>query len=368
MNQVDLRAPLHFSIRSARLAGLAAMLELTQCATPRGEPTKPTAQVPDPVPAPGREAEASAHGTALTPLPRPPSSAPSDSADTAPRTAAAAATTVSVANPSPGAAPAPALGLVYYAETRDGWIEVTVPAKDIEGLRRLQQAIGGDGVLWHGDRRTPAEVRAFGQIYLLNAGAPTEARTFVALRPEISMSSDDWWILRFRRGKLEGPFLAVSDAPAPEARLRKPPKLRRTKASDPMVAHLRTGLDALDDARAAEWFDAAVARRRVTYEIQAAPGVFPGASQVVAVSASDSGDASVDPEFYGAVFTVDEAGAVVQRIDTNWGATQELQAVGDVDGDGFDDLVIRGQEYEGVDAKLVRLTPGNVDVRILLMG
>lgn len=285
-----------------------------------------------------------------------PSARSAGPANTATRAAAAHPAAATPASSPPRA---PALGPVYYAETRDGWIEVTVPAKDSDGLFELGEALGGD-VLWHGDRRTPAEIRELGPMHLLNAAAPTEARMFAALRPVTGMS-EAWWILRFRRGKLAGPFLAVSDAPGAGVRLRKPAKARRTKLGDPMVSHLRKTLESED----AEALASGIAGRRVTCQVQTSAGAFPGATQVVAVSAIDSGDGDSEGDFFAAVFSIDDAGAVVQPIDAGRGAMQEVQAIGDIDGDGFDDLVVHGQESEGVSAKLVRLTPGHVDSRVL---
>jgi len=55
----------------------------------------------------------------------------------------------------------------------------------------------------------------------------------------------------------------------------------------------------------------------------------------------------------------------VQRIEAGRGGTQEIRAVGDLDGDGFDEVVLHEQEYEGVMGRLARPTPGHVDVEIL---
>lgn len=128
-----------------------------------------------------------------------------------------------------------------------------------------------------------------------------------------------------------------------------------------MIRHLRDGLEPADAEALAE----GAARRRVTYEIQTAAGVFPGATAVVAVSAVDHGGDGVDVEFFSAVFTVDDAGTVVQRIEAGRGGTQEIRAVGDLDGDGFDEVVLHEQEYEGVMGRLARPTPGHVEVEIL---
>ncbi|MBL8943318.1 MAG: hypothetical protein JNK45_09235 [Myxococcales bacterium] len=328
---------------AARKTPTTAFLMLTQCALPAVSPTETVAPAAEPAvptmpavpPAPIEPPAPDVVEDALAPSPFP------------------------TPKPTPSPEPRP-LGPVYYADSSRGWIEVRVPTDDTEAIFAVVQAVGEDGVLWHGDRRTPAEIRELGLLHLVGAGAPTEARAFVALRAVPGMAGASW-VLRFRRGKLAGPFLAMSDAPPPDARLRAPEEKRRAKASDPRIRHLRDGLEAPDAEALAE----GVARRRVTYEIQTAPGVFPGASTVVAVSAVDRGGDGVDVELFSAVFTVDDAGAVVQRVEAGRGGTQEIRALGDLDGDGFDEVVLREQEYEGVMGRLAHLTPGHVDVEIL---
>lgn len=329
---------------AARNLPTLALLLLTQCASPAvvpptaavapaAMPTLPT--MPSAPPAPAEPPALDAVEDALAPSPFP--------------------------TPTPPPIPEPRpLGPVYYAESSKGWIEVRVATDDTEAISEVVQAVGEDGVLWHGDRRTPAEIRALGSLHLVGAGAPTEARAFVALRAVPGMAGASW-VLRFRRGKLAGPFLAMSDAPSPDARLRAPGKPRRAKASDPRIRHLREGLEAPDAEALAE----GAARRRVTYEIQTAAGMFPGATALVAVTAVDGGGDGADVELFSAVFTVDDAGAVVQRVEAGRGGKQEIRALGDLDGDGFDEVVLREQEYEGVMGRLAHLTPGHVDVEIL---
>lgn len=329
---------------ATRKMSTSALLLLTQCASP--------------VVVPPTEPVAPAAGPAVPTMPAAP---PAPFEPPAPYVVEDALAPSPFPTPEPTPSPeARPLGPVYYADASRGWIEVRVPTDDTEAIFAVVQAVGEDGVLWHGDRRTPAEIRDLGSLYLVSAGAPTEARAFVALRAVPGMAGASW-VLRFRRGKLAGPFLAMSDAPSPDARLRAPQKPRRAKASDPRIRHLRYGLEAPD----AEALDEGAARRRVTYEIQTAAGTFPGATAVVAVSAVDRGGDGVDVELFSAVFTVDDAGAVVQRVEAGRGGTQEIRALGDLDGDRFDEVVLREQEYEGVMGRLAHLTPGHVDVEIL---
>lgn len=176
------------------------------------------------------------------------------------------------------------------------------------------------------DPRVPATIRAL-RLHLISVAPPralTDPKSLVLIP---TMYDGDFWHVGYDVPKVDGPMLAIGRAPRPEARLRAVEPLRRRPADDVWLELLEE--DPLGVANVTKPDTMQVIDGRFRY----------GAQKLVV------GNWSFEDEDIGVMGTA--------RADRSDGVTQDLQlvgpnsshghvevnAVGDVDGDGFDDIL-----------------------------
>ena len=98
----------------------------------------------------------------------------------------------------------------------------------------------------------------------------------------------------------------------------------------------------------------------VTQTVQIAEGRFPGGATHIATVIWTSPDMEMAS---GPLFTLDDKGELVQSIGGTpslWSAAAILEFLGDIDGDGFDEVGWSSQGIEDITESLTRVTPSEV--------
>jgi hypothetical protein len=246
------------------------------------------------------------------------------------------------------------IGPAYYATMREGWVEVLVHAKDSEQVVAMINALDGRSEMWAGDRRIAPELAALPRLRLISSGGVSEPVAWAQAGAEIGMT-EAWWRLRYRPRGNKGPYLAVHDAAPAGTKLRKPSPPRKVKKSHPFVAPLLGALAEDKDAKLVP-----LTSYGVTYMVQAIDGDFPDAAAVAIVTVVDPGETRqpgydvAGTSTYSVLLALDGEGRVVRPAAPSFTYYfHEAYAVGDVDGNGFDDLLLEGTAFEDASVDLV---------------
>lgn len=264
--------------------------------------------------------------------------------------AAAAPTSATAASEAPAVSEAPEqspIGPAYYATMREGWVEVLVYAKDSDQVVAMIGAMKGRSELWAGDRGIAPELAALPRLQLIGSRAVSEPLSWAQASAEIGMT-EAWWRPRYRPRGDKGPFLAVQDPPPTGTKLRKPSPPRPVKRSHALAAALVRGLAEDKDSNRLP-----LSTHGVTFMVQVIEGSFADAAAIAIVTAVDTRAADV-PMFYSLLLVVDGEGRMTRRASpstVDW--SYEAYAVGDVDGNGLDDLLLEGSGYEDQAVDLV---------------
>lgn len=286
-----------------------------------------------------------------------PSLSHGEASSAAPEVEAAGPMPTTAASEAPAVfeAPVPSpIGPAYYARMREGWVEVLVHAKDSEQVVAMINALDGRSEIWAGDRRVAPELAALPRLRLIGSRGVSEPLAWAQADGEIGMT-EAWWRLRYRPRGNKGPFLAVQDAAPAGTKLRKPSPPRTVKKSHPFVAPLLGALAEDKDAKLVP-----LTSYGVTYTVQAIDGAFPDAAAVAIVTAVDPGETR-EPGYdvagtstYSVLLALDGEGRVVRPAAPSFTYYfHEAYAVGDVDGNGFDDLLLEGTAFEAGSVDLV---------------
>lgn len=250
--------------------------------------------------------------------------------------------------PAVSEAPEPSpIGPAYYATLREGWVEVLVHAEDREQVGAMIDALDGRSEMWAGDRRIAPEIAALPRLRLISSRGVSEPVAWAQASAEIGMT-EAWWRLRYRPRGNKGPFLAVQDPPPTGTKLRKPSPARAVKRSHALAAALVRGLAEEKDSNRLP-----LSAHGVTFTVQLVEGSFPDAAAIAIVTAVDTRAADV-PMFYSLLLAVDGEGRMTRRASpstVDW--SYDAYAVGDVDGNGLDDLLLEGTGYEDQAVDLV---------------
>lgn len=239
------------------------------------------------------------------------------------------------------------IGPAYYATMREGWVEVLVHAKDSEQVVAMINALDGRSEMWAGDRRVAPELAALPRLRLIGSRGMSEPLAWAQAAGEIGMT-EAWWRLRYRPRGNKGPFLAVQDPAPTGTKLRKPSPPRAVKKSHALAAVLVRGLAEENDSNRLP-----LSAHGVTFMVQVVEGSFPDAASIAIVTAVDTQAADV-PLFYSLLLAIDGEGRMTRRASASIvDCSYEAYAVGDVDGNGLDDLLLEGTGYENQAVDLV---------------
>lgn len=234
----------------------------------------------------------------------------------------------------------------------DGFLRVNVEVTDRNAWDRVADASAA-GPLWAGHRLEPAEVRALGVIHVVSHSGVTRLE-----KPARFSAGTDGWSIDYRARGVKGRSVAMQGEPAVTAKLRDGGKIKPIKRSHPMAARMREML-------AEDGLDAASIRALGNYRLQITPGTFPGADRVLAIAA-DSAPSPIDDigSEYGVVFTMGD-GDVVRQVLSNQSDPTMVTDLGDLDGDGFDELLTESSGYESASENLFHLTEAAVTPMLL---
>jgi len=310
-----------------RLLSIVLPLFAATCHAPRATSTPAAAPV-----------SLSQAGTDATP---PPSTAAARTDDDAAPSQAPAAT---VADADGFASLQP----MFRASFQGGWISILRPASDQSALERIADLTSSDGQqpLWAGHRLIPAEVREAGPIWIVSTTGVMKHESFARLR-----ANYEGFHVEYRRRTDKGPGVALSKAPAGDAKVRTGTKAKTIKRSHPMAERLRSLL-------AREGVDGAVLRRLSRYTLQITPGRFPSADRVVSVSAIDPTEIEYGGD-HCALFTLGSDDVVGQVLVANGDPTLVVGLV-DLDDDGYDEVLTTMSGYETGSEDVFHLTDAAV--------
>jgi len=253
----------------------------------------------------------------------------------------------SEAPPASDAAVRSPIGPVYYATMRKGWVEVLVDVQDTSQLETMIGAMKGRSELWAGDRGVAPELAAFPKLHLIGSRGVTESVDWAKAGGSFGMTDASWRLLYRPQGN-KGPFLAVKDVPPAGTKLRKPSAPRPVKRSHAAATALVRGLAEEKDSNRLP-----LSAHGVTFTLQVVDGVFPDAAAIAIVTAVDVGATDV-PESYSLLLALDGEGRVTRRASpsiSDW--FYVACAVVDVDGNGFDDILLDGEGYEDKSVDMV---------------
>jgi hypothetical protein len=321
------------------LTALAVSLLLAACG-PRASAVTPSEDA-KPTAAPTKASPAA--GAASSTSRRDETGSPALEAASIPSSTAA----TSEAPPASDAAVRSPIGPVYYANMRNGWVEVLVDVQDTNQLEAMIGAMKGRSELWAGDRGVAPELAAFPKLHLIGSRGVTESVDWAKAGGSFGMTDASWRLLYRPQGN-KGPFLAVKDLPPAGTKLRKPSAPRPVKRSHAVATALVRGLAEEKDSNRLP-----LSAHGVTFTLQVVEGVFPDAAAIAIVTAVDVGATDV-PESYSLLLALDGEGRVTRRASpsiSDW--FYVAYAVGDVDGNGFDDILLDGEGYEDKSVDMV---------------
>ncbi len=349
-------APLVRRTRARRLPTLLAFTALAACrasAPAPSSPSPPTATAsPDAAPTPHDDAStrgdasatASPPGTAGAPA------APNDAATT-PR-----------GDDGPGsgddtkAAPASRVGGLepfHSVSVYEGWVRVELSETPDIGEALMDRVLDADRSLWRGHALEPAELAAMPPIYIVTTRGVVVASKYSRFGASRDLGT---WYVEYRNLRVKEPAIAMAGEPAPQARLRLAPKPKPIRPSHRLAKRMREVALEAANAGAPGAPTVGMVADLATYTLQEIPGSFPQATRIVFVT----GDGREDEfNLQIMVLTLDAEGGEHHRIIT--GPTLTASAVGDLDGDGYDEVLQGYQDYEGVGESIYRFTDSGME-------
>lgn len=248
---------------------------------------------------------------------------------------------------------------LYAAQFHDGWVTLLHAYSDGNAVEHMTRVLNGTKRLWAGHREIPEQVTSIGPVYLVSTSGVTPMPMFLA----VGMMVEGYWTIDYRRGQTRGPAIFTTGEPVPHARVRSAKQPETLPASSTAAAQLRE-LIAENNADDGRRIAAEHKRRAVTYSIQMVAGSFPGGDRVVVLSAEHpEGEHGAR---YSASFITDAMGE--PRLHLHPPASDELDVIEgsmDLDGDGFDEILVDGIGFDSRNTKLYHPLPDRVDTFVL---
>lgn len=260
--------------------------------------------------------------------------------------AATVALTTTV-SPASGAKDWASLTPVYAAATTASRVWVKFPVTDKAIAARL--SVDSPWFKYRrGSKKIPKAIVTRARPYFVTkAGVMQPDPAFSSVELLATMYDGDWWTINFHRGAARGHAIALTGEPHADARLR---GVNKPAERGPKNRFVRMFRDNVRDS--GDW------ERETgctTTRVQHADGHFPGGAVTVAAVHCDL----PEREPISALFTVDTTGMVVQVLDLS--SLHTLRAVGDLDGDGYDEILASDAGIEDSQDFLLHLTETSLE-------
>jgi len=261
---------------------------------------------------------------------------------------AADAATPPPAVEAPAALPSDRLAPYYSVDVSGGWVRVLIQGNGEADAPALEPVAATGETLWRGHRLEPEVLKSLAPIHIVSTRGVTKAETYARFSAD---AYEGRWTVEYRGLRVKAPAVAMAGTPSEQATLRASPKPKRINRKHALAQRLRE-----EAARSSNPWDPARVASLTSYTLQEVPGTFPSASRVVLVTANNQDPESFD--YCTLIVTLDADGREQQRVLS--AMIDAATGAGDLDGDGFDELLVRGEGYEEAAESLYRFTSSGV--------
>lgn len=241
-----------------------------------------------------------------------------------------------------------ALAPIQNAGTTKSRVWVRFPVDDDAIAKRVEE-YASDKKYRRGSKQIPSAIAEMKPPTFVSAKGPsTPNPDYNSVELIGTLYDGAWWKVNYHRGKAGGPAIALGGTPHPDA------KFRPARAMVPRGKKHR--LVRLFERHAKFASRSMHSHAMETCHAQSATGRFPGgATEVAAVRCEDYETATT------AIFTATSDGTVVQVFQVVVDDWSEIQAVGDLDGDGYDEILWFEQAIESSSENLIRMTETSIE-------